>query len=64
MKDIYLTIGCDRGGCYRNKWHVPMERQQRKTTTRLINCPFEIQSKRQDDRFWVFEVKNGLITQS
>ncbi|KAG5536356.1 hypothetical protein RHGRI_023956 [Rhododendron griersonianum] len=58
-KGRYITLGCDRGGCYRNKWHVPMERRQRNTATRLINCPFEIRCKRLDDGFWVLEVKNG-----
>ncbi|KAG5528254.1 hypothetical protein RHGRI_028999 [Rhododendron griersonianum] len=58
-KGRYITLGYDRGGCYRNKWHVPMERRQRNTATRLINCPFEIRCKRLDDGFWVLEVKNG-----
>ncbi|XP_028124692.1 PKS-NRPS hybrid synthetase CHGG_01239-like [Camellia sinensis] len=58
-KDRYVTIGCDRGGCYRNKSHVPMEHRQRQMATHLINCPFEIQSKRQSDGFWVLEVKNS-----
>ncbi|KAG5542566.1 hypothetical protein RHGRI_022185 [Rhododendron griersonianum] len=56
---VDISLGCDRGGCYRNKWHVPMERRQRNTATRLINCPFEIRCKRLDDRLWVLEVKNG-----
>ncbi|KAH7849610.1 hypothetical protein Vadar_020344 [Vaccinium darrowii] len=55
----YLTIGCDRGGCYRNKWKVPTEHRQRKTATRLINCPFEIRCKRQEDGFWLVEEKNN-----
>ncbi|KAL7252612.1 hypothetical protein ACSBR1_007225 [Camellia fascicularis] len=58
-KDRYVTIDCDRGGCYRNKWHVPMEHRQRQMATRLINCLFEIQSKRQSDGFWVLKVKNS-----
>ncbi|KAG5565701.1 hypothetical protein RHGRI_001574 [Rhododendron griersonianum] len=57
--DKYLTIGCDRGGCYRNKWKVPIEHRQRKTATRLINCPFEIRCKRREDGFWEVEEKNS-----
>jgi len=36
-----------------------MEHRQRQMATRLINCFFEIQSKRQSDGFWVLEVKNS-----
>ncbi|KAH7844004.1 hypothetical protein Vadar_023309 [Vaccinium darrowii] len=57
--DRYLTIGCDRGGCYQNKWKVPTKHRQRKTATRLINCPFEIRCKRQEDGFWLVEEKNN-----
>ena len=35
-----------------------MEHRQKKMATRLINCRFEIQRKRQGDGFGVVEVKN------
>ncbi|KAG5534926.1 hypothetical protein RHGRI_022890 [Rhododendron griersonianum] len=41
-KDEYVIIGCDRGGRYRNKWHVPIERRQRKTATRLIDSKWDL----------------------
>ncbi|KAG5527943.1 hypothetical protein RHGRI_028764 [Rhododendron griersonianum] len=40
--------------------HVPLEKRQRKTATRLINCPFEFCCKRQDNGLWVINgVKNS-----
>lgn len=51
-KDKYVTIGCDRGGHYRDRVNIPIEHHERSTSTRLINCPFEIQGKVQDNGFW------------
>ncbi|KAL6567006.1 hypothetical protein OROMI_015410 [Orobanche minor] len=56
-KDMYVTIGCDRGGPYRDRQNIPIEERQRKTKTRLISCPFEIQGKRDGD-CWIVVMKN------
>ena len=47
-KDRYVNIGCDWGGCYRDRRNNPMGQCQRKSANRLISCPFEIKDKRQD----------------
>ncbi|XP_050221087.1 uncharacterized protein LOC126671359 [Mercurialis annua] len=59
-KDKYVTIGCDLGGIYRNRHCVPFDKRQRKTSTRLRNCPFMIKGKKQDEGFWTLEEKNNL----
>ena len=59
-KDKYVTIGCDRGGCYRDRVNIPMEQRQWKSASRLINCPFGIQGKRQVDGFWTLKIRNSL----
>ena len=59
-KDRYMTIGCDRRGCYRNRRNIPMEKRQRKTESRLIVFPFQIQGKRQVDGFWTFEIRKNI----
>ncbi|KAL3517008.1 hypothetical protein ACH5RR_023910 [Cinchona calisaya] len=57
-KDKYVTVGCDRGGQYRDKG-IPTRERQRNTSSRLINCPFQIQGKLTQDGFWKIFVRNG-----
>ena len=47
----HVTIGCDRGGQYCDGPKIPPKQRLRNTSTHLINCPFEIQGKRQEDGF-------------
>ncbi|KAJ4827198.1 hypothetical protein Tsubulata_016783, partial [Turnera subulata] len=53
----YVILQCDRGGVYRCN-NVPMESRKRKTSSRLINCPFELWEKRNKDGTWRVEIKN------
>ena len=59
-KDKYVVLGCDRGGCYRNKYKLTLEDRKRKSGSRLINCPFELRGKKQENGFWTLEMQNTL----
>ncbi|KAL6547501.1 hypothetical protein OROMI_023222 [Orobanche minor] len=55
----YVTLGCDRGGVYRDRKNLSIEEEKkRKTTTRLVNCPFQLYGKRLLDGFWKLTIKN------
>jgi malonate-semialdehyde dehydrogenase (acetylating) / methylmalonate-semialdehyde dehydrogenase len=41
----YVILGCDKGGCYRDPYNVPMEERKRTTKSHLIDCPFKIKGK-------------------
>ncbi|XP_047334735.1 methylmalonate-semialdehyde dehydrogenase [acylating], mitochondrial-like isoform X2 [Impatiens glandulifera] len=62
-KDKVVVLGCDRGGVYRNR-RKPIDEtsaehsRNRKTGSRLTNCPFECVGKKDDD-MWVLTIKNG-----
>ena len=56
--DKCVYVGCDRGGQYRDTRMVPLEKRQRKTASRLINCPYEIVGRRKPEGFWMVDVKN------
>ncbi|CAL9016152.1 unnamed protein product [Prunus brigantina] len=43
--EIYVVLGCDRGGNYKSR-KVPLEERKKKSASRLINCPFEIWGKK------------------
>jgi len=51
-KEAVLWLKCDRGGSYRNRYHLSDETRQRKTSSRLAGCPFEI-TCRLKDGVWV-----------
>lgn len=57
-KERYVTISCDRGGLYRKRLKTGDNICRRKTATRLINCPFEVVGKKDDD-LWTLTIKNG-----
>lgn len=57
-RDRRVILGCDRGGVYRNRRKIEESKRKRKTSSRLINCPFEAIGKKDDD-VWVLTVKNG-----
>ncbi|XP_078159354.1 protein FAR1-RELATED SEQUENCE 5-like [Carex rostrata] len=59
-KDKYVVLGCDRGGCYRDQRNVSIDQIKRTTASRLIDCPFKIKGKRQDNGLWMIEIKNYL----
>jgi hypothetical protein len=48
-KEKFVVLQCDHRGCYRDTRHVLENKQKRGTTSRLINCPFKISSKKRDD---------------
>ena len=56
--DKCVFIGSDRGGKYRDTRMVSLEKRKRKTTSRLLNCPFEIVGRRKPEGFWKVEIKN------
>lgn len=62
-KDKVVVLGCDRGGVYRNR-RKPVDKdsgertRNRKSGSRLTNCPFELLGKK-DDGVWVLTIKNG-----
>lgn len=57
-RDRRVILGCDRGGVYRNRHKVEEKKRKRKASSRLINCPFEVVGKKDDDE-WVLTVKHG-----
>lgn len=59
--EIYVVLGCDRGGNYKSR-KVPLEERKKKSASRLINCPFEIwgKKKRKLQGFWKLEIKSLL----
>ncbi|KAJ8764764.1 hypothetical protein K2173_009164 [Erythroxylum novogranatense] len=62
-RDRVVVLGCDRGGIYRNRRksdESSAERiRNRKTGSRLTNCPFEAVGKKQDG-LWVLTIRNGI----
>jgi hypothetical protein len=57
-KDKYVILGCDRVDYYRDPRNVPMEERKRTRKSHLINYPFKIKGKRQDNGFWMIEINN------
>lgn len=62
-KDKVVMLGCDRGGVYRSRRKPDGETsgersRNRKSSSRLTNCPFELMGKK-DDGVWVLTVRNG-----
>jgi malonate-semialdehyde dehydrogenase (acetylating)/methylmalonate-semialdehyde dehydrogenase len=57
-KERYVTISCDKGGVYRKRLKNGENMRQRKTASRLTNCPFEVVGKKDDD-LWMLTIKNG-----
>lgn len=57
-KDRYVTIACDRSGVYRKRLKTGASVRQRKSNSRLTNCPFEVVGKKDED-LWTLTVKNG-----
>ncbi|KAK3185217.1 hypothetical protein Dsin_032503 [Dipteronia sinensis] len=62
-RDRVVVLGCDRGGVYRNR-RKPVDEsiaensRNRKTGSRLTNCPFEALGKKEDG-LWILSIKNG-----
>ncbi|XP_031383188.1 methylmalonate-semialdehyde dehydrogenase [acylating], mitochondrial-like isoform X2 [Punica granatum] len=63
-RDKVVVLGCDRGGVYRNRRKVTDESsgventRQRKTGSRLTNCPFEAVGKKEEG-LWVLHIRTG-----
>ncbi|ERN03501.1 PKS-NRPS hybrid synthetase CHGG_01239 [Amborella trichopoda] len=58
-KEKRVILGCDRGGTYRSRLSAAQSNRQRKTSTRLISCPFELQGIRMSEGIWVLKVKKA-----
>ncbi|XP_052627581.1 protein FAR-RED IMPAIRED RESPONSE 1-like [Lactuca sativa] len=56
-KDKYVTLQCDRGGCYRDRLSIG-DKRKKNTGSRLINCPFQIVGKKEYDGGWILKAKN------
>ncbi|KAL6550055.1 hypothetical protein OROMI_020543 [Orobanche minor] len=54
--DKNVVIGCDRGGAYRET-RIPQENRKNRSSSRLINCPFEIVGRRKPEGVWKVEIK-------
>ncbi|XP_074308560.1 methylmalonate-semialdehyde dehydrogenase [acylating], mitochondrial-like isoform X1 [Silene latifolia] len=52
-----VTLSCDRGGTTRKR-NIGEPKRKRKVPSRLINCPFEVVGRKDDD-VWVLRIKNG-----
>ncbi|KAH9621882.1 hypothetical protein KSS87_019469 [Heliosperma pusillum] len=52
-----VTLACDRGGTTRKR-SIGEPKRKRKVPSRLINCPFEVVGRKDDD-VWVLKIKNG-----
>ncbi|CAG8797364.1 5673_t:CDS:2, partial [Racocetra persica] len=48
----------DKGGHYINRLNLTNETRQRATSTRLIDCPFELYGKKMKDSQWYLTIKN------
>ncbi|XP_063950657.1 methylmalonate-semialdehyde dehydrogenase [acylating], mitochondrial isoform X2 [Daucus carota subsp. sativus] len=62
-KDKVVMLGCDRGGVHRSRRKHDGETsgecsRNRKSSSRLTNCPFELMGKKEDG-VWVLTIKNG-----
>src|SRR5689334_14171099 len=54
-----VWLCCDRGGHYRNTHHLDEEDRQRKTGSRLKDCPFRLYGKERVDGQWILSVQHG-----
>lgn len=57
-RDSRVILGCDRGGVYRNRRKDDEIKRKRKSSSKLINCPFEALG-RKTDLGWILSIKNG-----
>lgn len=57
-QDRNIYIGCDRGGQYRDRVNAPTGAKRRKTSTRLIGCPFRLYAAKRDDK-WHLKVHDS-----
>ncbi|CAG8503717.1 2674_t:CDS:1 [Acaulospora morrowiae] len=57
-RDKFVYLRCDRGGTYRNSLNLTDNTCQRATSSRLIDCPFELYGKKKDNQ-WYLAIKNA-----
>ncbi|KAJ0053651.1 hypothetical protein Pint_02285 [Pistacia integerrima] len=57
-RDRYVSVSFDRGGVYRKRLKTGENMRQRKTPSRLTNCPFEVVGKKDDD-VWALTIKSA-----
>jgi hypothetical protein len=61
IREKNITIKCDFGGKYQEVRNHPMAIKEDKISSRLNNCPFEINGKKVDGK-WRFVVNVPIIT--
>ncbi len=54
----YVYLRCDRGGIYSTRLELTAESKRGSTSSRLINCPFEVRRKICNG-IWTFNVTNN-----
>ncbi|XP_031255320.1 probable bifunctional methylthioribulose-1-phosphate dehydratase/enolase-phosphatase E1 2 isoform X2 [Pistacia vera] len=57
-RDRYVSVSCDRGGVYRKRLKTGENMRQRKTPSRLTNCPFKVVGK-EDHDVWALTIKSA-----
>ncbi|CAG8800462.1 5604_t:CDS:2, partial [Racocetra persica] len=57
-REKFVYLQCDRGSYYINRLNLTDETHQRATSTRLIDCPFELYGKKMKDSQWHLTIKN------
>ncbi|KAJ4802465.1 Protein FAR1-RELATED SEQUENCE 6 [Rhynchospora pubera] len=55
--DKNVILRCDKGGSYRNSHQLTEDLRKRKRTSRLIGCPFEVRGRKQEEGFWIVDIK-------
>jgi len=53
-----ITLGCDRGGIYRDRINALDRAKRRKTSTKRIGCPFQLYRKKLANNQWQIQVRN------
>jgi hypothetical protein len=58
-RDRNISLGCDRGGVYKDHINALDGAKRRKTSTRRIDCPFRLYAKKLiDTDQWEIQVRN------
>ncbi len=58
-RDLRVALGCDRGGSYRSRLGATSAACRRETSSRLLNCPFEVHGHKGADGSWMLTIKNS-----
>jgi len=58
-RDTMLWLKCDLGGTYDTRFNLTAETRKRATSSKLIDCPFELYGSQKEDGLWHLSVTNG-----